>query len=68
MPSHSHSFTAGEPIGWPQNASANEHVNSNWGASAWPKVAATKLNNTGGNGYHNNMPPYLAVYMWKRTA
>ena len=23
---------------------------------------------TGGNQPHNNMPPYLAVYMWKRTA
>lgn len=23
---------------------------------------------TGGNVSHNNMPPYLAVYMWKRTA
>ena len=22
---------------------------------------------TGGNGSHNNMPPYLAVYMWKRV-
>lgn len=23
---------------------------------------------TGGDGSHNNMPPYLAVFMWKRTA
>jgi len=25
-------------------------------------------NSVGGNQSHNNMPPYLAVYMWKRTA
>jgi len=24
--------------------------------------------NTGGNAPHNNMPPYLSVYVWKRTA
>lgn len=24
--------------------------------------------NTGGNQPHNNMPPYITVYMWKRTA
>ena len=23
---------------------------------------------TGGSKAHNNMPPYLAVYMWRRTS
>jgi len=26
------------------------------------------INNIGGNVAHNNMPPYLAVYIWKRTS
>lgn len=31
-------------------------------------IPAHNTNNTGGNQSHNNMPPYLVVYMWKRTA
>lgn len=39
-----------------------------------PNIKATKnedgnaTGDAGGDGKHNNMPPYLAVYMWKRTA
>ena len=25
------------------------------------------INNTGGNGEHNNLQPYISVYMWKRS-
>lgn len=31
-------------------------------------LSAGDSQGTGGNQPHNNMPPYLAVYVWKRTA
>lgn len=47
------------------------------GYSGWPSVAYTsnktwwvtgsKTSAAGGDGAHNNMPPYLAVYMWRRV-
>lgn len=37
--------------------------------TAWEDVGlAGQTGSTGGGQAHNNMPPYLAVYMWKRTA
>lgn len=47
------------------------------GYSGWPNIAyisnktwwatGSKTSAAGGDGAHNNMPPYLAVYMWRRV-
>ena len=73
MPSHNHNLvkedgTVTSVIAWPENANAAEHINNTWGASAWPKVRAAGIGWTGGSQPHNNMPPYLAVYVWQRTS
>lgn len=41
-----------------------------WAADGDYNVIPTTntVNNTGNGQAHNNMPPYLAVNMWRRTA
>lgn len=64
IPSHRHSIwfpnDGGEQsaeIGYPDAGSKNTYY-----------AEASKTSSTGGGAAHNNMPPYLAVYIWKRTA
>lgn len=65
MPEHRHSIyypNAGGPYGdaaisYPEGSG----INKTWQAEM------CKTESAGGSAAHNNMPPYLAVYMWRRV-
>ena len=63
MPAHSHTVSGGVLV-W--KANSNLTVWSEPGACSNGTSVTTST--SGGNTAHNNMPPYLAVYVWKRTA
>ncbi|WP_436801846.1 DUF859 family phage minor structural protein [Streptococcus dysgalactiae] len=67
MPSHSHQFNteaAGSPIalGW-ENGN-----NSAMRAKLGNYTLGLPTTSVGGNKPHNNLQPYVTVYMWRRTA
>lgn len=67
LPAHSHAFSYGGSSynSWQY---ANE-IGDNITMMLGKPIGENKVGiaSTGGGVAHNNMPPYLAVYMWKRT-
>lgn len=68
MPEHDHNLIK---IGWGGNTSAtirNEGAYLVYDPDSEEPLRSDYFGKAGGNQPHNNMPPYLAVYMWKRVS
>lgn len=63
IPSHTHAVnsTTGSPVAYVPGGAGDI-------GGTGKNIATRDILATGGGQAHNNMPPYLAVYMWKRTA
>lgn len=68
MPVHTHNISqngSGLIAGWSNNL---DTTGGSTGALFIDYGTGMVADKTGGGQPHNNMPPYLAVYMWKRVA
>lgn len=68
-----HTLTIGEMP--PHSHEGKTYSGNNWDKKQWTfksiynsAEGSIGSTNTGGGQPHNNMPPYLVVYVWKRTA
>lgn len=66
MPSHKHQIKTNNDD-WNNSAGGGNYGTTHDGANSWYNTN-WYTENSGGNAAHNNMPPYLTVYMWKRVA
>lgn len=62
IPAHNHKLKTCDAVGPYDAPVRGDGSNEGWASSA------STIANAGGGQAHNNMPPYLAAYIWQRTA
>ena len=65
MPAHKHGLYGRSNSSIPDYFGGST---ANYGLSNDGSAYADYTTSKGGGGAHNNMPPYLVVYVWKRTS
>ena len=67
MPSHSHTLQINgkNVVIWKSFSSGSDRSSLNWDESP---TATLSMTPAGGSQSHNNIQPYITVYMWRRTA
>ena len=68
MPKHRHSFGTANGFTWfaiLESLDGSPHAT--WDTSSG-NLTSGALSETGGSQPHNNMPPYLAVYLWRKIS
>ena len=68
LPAHTHTATVYGINSGGYTANAARLVYKDNTTTAWISEGLSWVNSTGGSQSHNNLPPYLAVYMWRRVS